>query len=135
MIELMLAAALAQAQPPAQPTPAPGPDWQHVANTDSGEAWVDPASVRRTGDTFEIVERVVFNQARPDGTKTGTVRIWFDCARRLVALRHFRSLDAGGALVDEADAVGPASQPHGGGEGTVYATIMELYCPPQATAS
>ena len=130
MIELILAAALAQGQM----APAPEPAWRHVARNDEGEAWVDPGSLRRTGDTFEIVWRAVFYEAKANGMLSGITRSWFDCTHRLVAMRHYTSFDARGAVLGDRDAYGAPSQPHPISDGSVYAGILRLYCPPPTPA-
>ena len=128
MIGLIVAAALLQ---PAMPEP----DWRLVGRNEAGEAHVDPASLRRDGNSFEIDERIVFTRTLPNRVRIGISRLWFDCPRRLVALRHVISFDESGTLLEDRPGRGPPSQPHPVNDGSVYSTIMDLYCPHPAPIS
>jgi hypothetical protein len=121
MIELILAAALAQG--------AAEPHWRSIFQSEVGEAFVDPASVRRSGDTFQINVRSVFAEAQPSGMKTGISLNEYDCRRRTVALLHIIALDAGGVQTEDRSVTGPTSEHHPVPPGTPNDIILNEFCP------
>ena len=108
MIGLMMAALLAQAGPDrcnaaGQPvTPRPGcPAWRYVGRRDIGIHYVDPASLRRSGDTFEVDGRVVLVTALEGGASSFTGRSRYNCATHMVTLVVTRIWNTRGVMLRE----------------------------------
>jgi len=107
MLAAMLAQGAAHAPDPCnaagQPvTPRPGcPGWRYVGQRDIGTHYVDPASLRREGDTFEIDSRVVLVSALEGRATSFTGRNRYNCANRLVTLLVTRIWDSRGAMLRE----------------------------------
>ncbi|HYD11752.1 MAG TPA: surface-adhesin E family protein [Allosphingosinicella sp.] len=120
MIELIAAAALVQAE---------APQWRSVHRSERGEVFVDPASLRRDGDMFEITIRALFARVQPSGMKSGITRNRYNCARQSFVTLHVRYFDADGATMEDRPARGFAAQDRPVGAGSPNATILAEYCP------
>lgn len=121
MIELMLAAALAQG--------AAEPHWRSIFQSEQGEAFVDPESVRRSGDRFQIIVRSVFTVPQESGMKTGISLNEYDCRQRTVALRHITALDVDGVQTEDRPVTGPIAEHHPVPPGTPNDLILNEFCP------
>jgi hypothetical protein len=119
-LPLLLAALLTQAPAPDPcqaigPTPPPAsarcPAWRSILNHGGGEMFVDPASVHRSGDGFEIRIRVVFPSDRPDGGRSGMSQLRFECGSRTSAVLRLTSFTAAGGLLSDEPATGSAARP------------------------
>ncbi len=130
MLDLLIAAALAQA------STAPGPEWRPFATVEGqGAVFLDPTSLTRDGDTFEIRVRAVFDTPRSSGMVVGVTRIRIDCTRHTVALRQVTGYDAQGRLLSDGAAVGPAAEPHTVPADSSYQALIDEYCPRPATTA
>lgn len=136
MLDLLIAAALAQAPAPAPdpcyavgaPPPARCPAWRSHYRDALGEMSADPASLRRDGASFEIRARVVFAEANEIGARTilGTYR--YDCGARTATLLHFAAYDADGAALGEADADGENARTEAVSAGSPNEALLDAYC-------
>jgi hypothetical protein len=139
MIELMIAAALAQAAPPPmdpcnaadQPDGGrPGcPHWRFVGRNERAEVFVDPASVRPDGSTFRANLRIVYYQDLPNGDRSGISRMRFDCARRMDAGERMTLFDAAGRQTADALLAGPDAELHPVAPGQPAAALLDEFCP------
>jgi len=139
LIELMIAAALAQSTAqPADPcnavaTPAPAPPacpaWRPVNSHGDGSMSVDPASLRRSGDAFEIATRIVFSSDRPDGGRSGINLLRFDCRAMSLSLVHITVYTAAGIRMSETAVTGDDARPQLLIDGSPLAGLISEYCP------
>lgn len=139
MIDLIFAAALAQAQTPAQAGPChaaaavPGlagcPAWRLVSRTAENATWMDPASVRRDGARVEVSVRIVFARAEGNAVRSAVMRHAYDCTRRTGATVHVALYDAAGALHDEQQVTGEDAAPVAPEEGSPDAAVLATLCP------
>jgi hypothetical protein len=113
MLDLILAAALAQANAPTDAAPPPPgpclaldaatapagcPAWRLMLEGGGARIFIDPASVRRDGDRFEILFRGIF--AEPvDGARSVVMWQSFDCGARTVTTRRLVFYSAAGVPV------------------------------------
>jgi hypothetical protein len=139
MIELMLAAALMQA--PGQtgdPCHAVGavvgaqvpgcPAWRLLLVDGDTLSFVDPASVRRSGDTFEILNRGVFAAPR-NGARSVIVTWRFDCRARTVRTVTGVFYDARGARLRDFTPTGAQAEPQTIPPGAPFDRIRTELCP------
>lgn len=124
MFDLIVAAALHQA--------APAPLWRSVYRYEGGEIFVDPASLRRDGDRFEITLRALFARVQPSGMKIGISRNRYNCARQSFVTLHVHYLDENGATIENRPARGFAARDRPVGGGSANAAILRDYCPRRA---
>lgn len=122
MIELLAAAALLQAE---------ATIWRPVYQAEGGEVFVDPASLRRDGDTFEIRVRALFATVRPSGMKSGITRNRYNCARQSFLTLHVHYFDADGETLENRPARGNYALDRPVGPGSANAAILREYCPPR----
>jgi len=96
---LLIAAALAQAAPTAEPAPA----WRTIHTVEGAAYALDPASVRREGD--KVQARLRASAARPlaDGTSAVVAEIELDCAARTATLIRRAAFGADGRLLAALD--------------------------------
>jgi hypothetical protein len=134
MIDLLIAAALAQAADPclaidAGTTRPPGcPAWRPLFQDQGTMAFVDPASVRRSGDTFEILQRATFPELR-NGAASVTVLYRVDCGRRtLTGVRAF-FYDPRGIRLREYRPTGANAEPTAIPPGAPFDRIRAEFCP------
>lgn len=121
MLDLMIAAALAQAQP--------APLWRSVHSAETGEVFVDPASLRRDGQSFDITARAVFHEVTRSGMKTGITRNRYNCARQSMLTLHVHYFDANGRTIENRAATGALTRDRPVGGRSANAAILRLYCP------
>lgn len=93
MLDLLLAMALVQAQPPV-PVPNPChavpqgrthrscPVWRSEGRDGQGEIFSNPASLTRSGTGFEMSFRIVYDADQSGGMRSLVTRHRFDCANR-----------------------------------------------------
>lgn len=124
MIGLILSAALLQG--------TCAPQWRAVHRSDVSEVAVDPASLRRDGQRFEITARVLFHQVTQQGLKSGISRHRYNCARQSITTLHVHFFDANGRTIENRPATGAMARDRPVGGGTAHAAILRLYCPRRA---
>jgi hypothetical protein len=134
MIELIIAAAFLQAADPCNAVGAAAPalrcpSWRSVGQDTESELFVDPASLRRDGGTFDIATRIVFGAAQQGGMRSGVVTARFDCARRTWAFLHSAYFDARGVVIVEGDSTGTEAAPQAVAEGGPIAGLLTEFCP------
>lgn len=137
MIELAVAAALAQANPapnPCHAVAAPAgrtecPAWRVLHRNPQGELAVDPASLRRDGAAFEIMVRFVYAEAEADVIRSIATAFRFDCAARTVAMGGGHAYDAAGLQLDEEEPAEGYSPPASVAADAREAAILTAYCP------
>lgn len=134
MIELMIASALLQAADPCHAAAAvPGrtgcPAWQLLARTAENAAWLDPASVRRTGARVEVSVRIVFASAQDEGVRSAVMRHAYDCATRTGATLHISLYDAAGARLAEQPMTGDDAAATAPEAGSPDAMVLARVCP------
>jgi len=139
MIGLILATALVQAPDPCHaiggaPAASGCPQWRLIAREAEAELFVDPASLRPGGSTFDITTRIVYAAARQAGMRSGVTVTHFDCAHRTWALGHSAYFDARGALIVEGDATGEDAAPETVPDDGPFADILTEFCPSPAAA-
>jgi hypothetical protein len=136
MIELLMAAALAQAQAPApDPCNAAGTSappsqcrhWRSVWTDPYGEMYVDPASVARTGNSFIMTMRRMSRADDSQGARSMIATMRFDCARRETTMLHVTLYNARGVILRDSDMGGEVAQPTA--PGTNSNRLMDEYCP------
>ncbi len=137
MIDLLLAAALAQG---ATPVPdacnavgrgaaaLPGcPQWRLIRHNEHGDGFLDPASVRRDGDLVVFVARTIPVRPLDTGTASVNMRVHLDCAARTTMVVHMTAFNVEGGTIFDMDA--PASErPEPVVARTAYADVMGEYC-------
>lgn len=133
MIDLMLAALLLQAPNPchaldaATTRPRGCPAWRYTGRADGDDTWMDPASLRRSGTGFDLIERVVF--AQPIGaTRSAIVAMRYDCTRRTAAPLHVTLYDARGGRLGAETQTGPDAAPQVPPPGSWNARALIEYC-------
>jgi len=142
MIDLILAAAMLQA-PAAAPDPCSAagaappasahcPAWRLLWHNAGGEMSVDPASIQRSGDGFDIAARIVFSTERPDRGRSATGRLRIECRLRTYSLLHVIPFNADGS--QRSNASSTATQPK-----LLLATgpmvdLLNEFCPAQSAA-
>jgi hypothetical protein len=136
MLELMIAAALLQAQDPCNaadrtgPAPAAScPAWRSVARSPEAETWLDPASVRRDGAGVEVRTRLVFAAADESGVRSAVMRHRYDCTRRTGATLHVTLYDAAGAPLGEQAQTGADAAPAIPEPDSPSAAVLAALCP------
>jgi hypothetical protein len=136
MLDIMLAAALATA-PAADPChaagqpepPRPGcPAWRAVFRQPGTEVFVDPASVRRSGDGFEMQWRVTFDRA-VDGGRSAIITYRFECRAHTIATLHAVFYDVRGVRISSGRPTGAAAHPGPAPPFSPYGGIMTEFCP------
>ena len=148
MIDLLIAAALAQASVPmsdrgapdpcnvaGQPeTPRPGcPAWQFTDQDEKTRRFIDPASVRTEGNIIRIDHRSVYAQARGVSRMRSiitTMRV--DCVQQTLIAEYVRSFDADGYLL--ASVSTPDAELHPIEPSSSAATWAAEYCPHRTSA-
>ncbi|HYD11753.1 MAG TPA: surface-adhesin E family protein [Allosphingosinicella sp.] len=134
MIELVLAAALAQAADPChvgQPDAGPPhcPRWRQVqlvrAITDAS-GYVDPASARRDGNVVEINTLTVPTAPIGGNVARFVARVRLDCVARTTRVLHFTGYDAAGGIVHDAPAGLAAAEP--APAGSPRAALIDEFC-------
>lgn len=140
MLDLLLAAALLQAQPaaPAAPdacfaVPVAGqaarcPRWRSTSRTAEHETFVDPGSVRLTGATFENLSWIVFAIDR-EGARSVLLRHRHDCARRTAQVLDVKIYDARGVQLAQFPPTGAEAEPAPIVENSPGATEQTQFCP------
>ena len=133
MIELMLAAAaFVQAADPCHAINAPPrgcPAWRPVFRDGGRDVTVDPASVRRSGATFEIRHRAIF--AEPlDGARSVIMTYRFDCSARTVATVHVIFYDVNGVPVSQATMTGADAAPRAAPPASHFGAMLTEFCTP-----
>jgi hypothetical protein len=132
MIDLIFAAALMQAAEPCyaiynpNAPPAGCPHWRRVARGETGDGYLDPASVRRGDGVVDIVLWTVFPREIEDHARSFIARVRLDCARRTDRLLHVTSYDVGGNRVLDQDITEEVSA--SSGDSPIGALINE-FCP------
>lgn len=121
MLTLILAAALAQAQP--------APAWRAVHRSEVSEVSVDPASLRRDGQSFDITVRAVFHRVTQQGLKSGISRHRYNCARQSIVTLHVHFFDINGRTIQNGAPTGVMARDRPVGGGSAHAAILRLYCP------
>lgn len=137
MIDLMIAAALAQAGTPDRchaVGPAARPStcriWRPLAGDDRAELFIDPASVRRDATGFEIDTRIVHaTPQEEEGVRSGVTTNRYDCAARTWALRRSAWYDSDGALIVEGEVDGEAAAPEPVPADGPMAALLTEFCP------
>ncbi|HYD11758.1 MAG TPA: surface-adhesin E family protein [Allosphingosinicella sp.] len=138
MIDLVMAAALAQAGAGPDPCHAAAPaarpatcrQWRRLAGDDQVELFIDPASVRRDAAGFEIDTRIVYaTPQEEEGMRSGVTTNRYDCAARTWALRHSAYYDESGTLLVEGDTSGDAADPEPVPAGSPMAGLLTEFCP------
>lgn len=135
MLNLMLAAMLAQPSAPADPCNAAGraeqalagcPTWQVIIRTPDGRGHMDPASVRRDGDRVLVMTRTLPDTPLDGGRfHSFNTRVALNCAARTTRPEHFTGYDAEGRIVLEFDDDSPfASTP----TGSPLSTLLDRFC-------
>ena len=140
MLDLILAAALAQAAAPG-PVPA-GPclalgaetgtpgcaSWRLLLNTGGSQVFIDPASIRREGARFDLLFRATFPQP-VDGART--VLMWqsFDCAARTVTTRRVVFYSEAGAVVSGHVMTDAEARPEPVVQGSSFERVRAEFCP------
>lgn len=108
-------------------------NWRHLFRDEMGEMSIDMASLRRDGDRFTIVNRIVLNQ--PQGA-VASVRLLsrYDCARRTFSMLRVTEYRADGSVLGDHEI--PAERVNTGpaGERSPSAAIINVVCP-MASAS
>lgn len=105
MLEVMIAAALAQAADPCNAIadgapPAGCPQWRLVRREEGLVAFVDPASLQRDGVRFTVDQRVVFHREQAQQhVRSFIQQLRFDCAARTVSGTHISAFDSAGHMV------------------------------------
>ena len=137
MLDLVIAAALAQAPPAPDPCHAADPlvrpsacvQWRRVTSDERSALFVDPASVRRVGTAFEIATRLVFAEPQEEeGMRSGVTISRFDCAARTWSLRHSAYYDGDGNVIVEGDVTGDEAAPQPIPPGP-FAGLLAEFCP------
>lgn len=140
MLDLMIATALLQAAAQAGPDrchaadpgarPAGCVQWRAVGRDERSELFVDPASVRRDGATFDIATRIVFAEPQEEeAMRSGVTLSRFDCAARTWSLRHSAYYDGGGTLIVGGDVTGDEADPQPIPPTGPLAALLTEYCP------
>lgn len=111
MLDLILAAALAQTGTPPEPDrcnaagraaqPIAGcTTWEAVRRDAQGEGYVDPASVRRDGDQVEVQVRLLLPEP-VEGARSIQTRLRLNCAARTREQLLVAAFDAGGRMLSQ----------------------------------
>ena len=134
MIDLLLAAALLQTADPCHAVPQGEtaracPAWRSTGRTDRFEVFVNPASLARRGNTFEISLRIVYAAANPGGMRSGVSRQRFDCAARTNTMLHLTTYDAAGAVQIDRDAHAREAAPATAPPGSPNEALLTEFCP------
>ena len=139
MLDLIIAAALAQVQaaPRTDPCMAVAPIaasrscaiWETTGRTEELESSVNAASILRSGDRFEIWDRVVFAQDREEGARIVVMQHRHDCRRRSYQTLHLAIYDARGTLLYEEVPTGAGAAPEPVVAGSPAATVHTRFCP------
>jgi hypothetical protein len=135
MFELILAALAMQAAPnpclaadPHAGGPSGCPAWRHLFDVEGRRMYYDPASVRRSGDSFEILHRAVF--AEPLRGATGmTILFRFDCARRTIVAVSAVFHDARGARLRDHQPTGATATPQAIPPDAPFNQVRAQFCP------
>jgi len=131
MIALLLAAALQQAAPDpcnavARPdAPRPNcPAWRLMRTNQDASGYVDPASLRRTGDSFQVMTRTVLNRPM-QGILSFNTPLELNCATRMARPLGYYNYDADGRLLSEL----PAGEAVPVAPRSAFAALLDEYCP------
>jgi hypothetical protein len=141
MLDLIIAAALAQAAAPAAGPPDPCnaagraeqalagcPTWRLVARGAQGRGFVDPESARRDGDRVEVMTRTLLNSPLGGDVHSFNVRLELHCASRRTRSLEFAGFDAAGA---RNYARGADEQPRAATPGSPFSQMLDEFCPRQ----
>ena len=129
MLDMLLAAALAQATNQA----GPAPDWRQIARVEGrGTVYFDPASLARDGRRLQITLRAAFDADQPSGMRTGISVVRIDCTAQTVALGRIISFDARGTVLSDGQAQGAPSVPHTVAPDSPYRAVIDHFCAPGA---
>jgi hypothetical protein len=103
MFDLILAAALLQepAAPLPEPAPANCPAWRLMRSNEQATGYVDPGSLRREGDTIQLMTRTILHLRMEQGVVSFNTPLELNCATRTARPLHYYNFDAGGRLVAE----------------------------------
>lgn len=138
MLELIVAAALAQAANPCNAIadgapPAGCPQWRLVRREEGLVAFIDPASFQRDGTAFMVDQRVVFDREQSERhVRSFIQRLRFDCVERTVSGLNIRAFDNAGNMVLEGSSPTPRTgtpAPNSPGE-----ALLAEYCPASGAA-
>lgn len=134
MLDLMLAAALLQAEAPCHaaarpPVPAPCPAWRALHRDARGAWFADPASLVRGGAGFDLRIRFVYAEAGPGEIHSVVAAYRFDCAARTVAIGGGHAYDEAGAQLDEEEPAEEHTAPVPVAPDTPEAAVLAAYCP------
>ena len=133
MLDLMIAAAMLQQQvnpcyAVGVPPPASCPVWRSLHRDNQAELFVEPASMRVDGDSFELRIRVLFAQAGGDGARNMVLVQRYDCRARTAALASLYSYDQGGRMVQNRVILRNVMQPRPVGPGSPEAIVLAAAC-------
>jgi len=132
MLDLLLAMALFQTPAQCNAVPASGaqtrcPQWRLIDRDSLGESFIDPASIYRRGNSFDVWERVIFPRAL-NGVRSAQTRTRYDCRGRTSTLLSVIFYDARGAvartMVMMPDELVAAPSP----PGSTSAMVLARYC-------
>ena len=137
-LPLLLAAALAQAPAP-DPCHAVGevvgaqvpgcPAWRLFLVDGDDLTYIDPGSVRRSGDTFEFHERGVLAVPR-NGARSVVVTFRIDCVRRTLTAVGAVFYDVRGARLRDYVPAGADAAPNAIPPGAPFDRLREEFCRP-----
>ena len=134
MIDLLLAAALAQAGAASTPLrcaapdgPAECPHWRLVVRTGIGAGYLDPASIRREGALVELTTLLVGREPIEDGANRIVERVRFDCARRTAQSLHRTMFSPDGELIR--DGSDPEAVPVAVVANSPFDLLLRDHCP------
>ncbi len=136
MLDLLIAAALTQAETPAADScnaagwPQGGrsgcPAWQLVAQSAEGSGYLDPGSLQRDGDRVELTTRTLLNRPMEGGAVSILARVRLDCARRTLMIVLVSGWDPAGVRLFEG--VPPDERPAPPARNSPSATMMRNAC-------
>jgi len=134
MIELLIGVALLQTGDPCHAVPQGQtarscPLWRSAFRNARFEIFANPASVVRTGGTFEISLRIVYAADVVRRTRSAVARHRYDCAARTSVMLHITTYDAAGAVVEDRDALSDENAPLPAPPGSPSAVQLAAYCP------
>jgi hypothetical protein len=138
MLDLLIAAALAQPAAPAAPDPcfavpvpaqpATCPRWRSTSQSTEHQTFTDPGSLRRNGNTFEVLSWIVFAADR-EGARSVLLRHRHDCGRRTATVLDVLIYDARGAQLAQFPPTGAEAEPAAIVTGSPGAAEHAEFCP------